>query len=262
MSIITTNAHGVIQLPELKHVNDSPWKFTTPEWTNAATLIFESTSPIGITFSIVLTDTEDMPYTRVEGAAHEINAAEKVYDLEYAISHGFTDWLHECAEVFEWCQTLAAEHRLATLINQQQIKQFQQELRNRDTPEIMRESDEDEADVLPFVWADAGMDCMVDGDVNTSVYEYTGGVGVDDLGACAVTKRRYFTRTGEARGTAEETFRLDSTDGEIPAAGAFRVAAAIALAVVGMDNNRPTADPETVDDLAGRISADAHELLC
>lgn len=89
-----------------------------------------------------------------------------------------------------------------------------------------KESDESEMDSMPFVWADAGMDCMIQGDVNTSVYEFTGGVGVDDLGVCAVTKRRYVTKTGQTRGMADETFRVDSGEDAIPATTRYAPAAA------------------------------------
>lgn len=249
--MIETTADGSIILPSYAHATDG-WKFTDNEY---GVLIFQSENKmLGMEFNIFIGWNDPQPHAELNpSSSHTFTEAENIYDVADMIDE-FRAWLKDCAAAFDWIQTVDAEKGIDVLT--------MRESRHHDTPEIPVKTEDEEADVLPFVWADAGMDCTVNGDVNTSVYEYTGGVGLGDLGACAVTKRRYFTRTGDALGTAEETFRLDSTDGEIPAAGAFRVAAAIALAVVGMDNNKPTAKPETVDNLAGRISAAAHEALC
>lgn len=247
----TTNATDPIRLPSYPHVAD-PWKFATNDH---GTIVFRSVNKtFDLEFVIFLGWDDPQPHAELNPSGSiTITDAANLYDLVDAVDE-FRAWLQDCADAFAWVQKVDAEHGIEALTTQEAVR--------RATPHVPRESDEeDEADTLPFVWADAGMDCTVNGDVNTSVYEFTGGVGVDDLGACAVTKRRYFTKTGEARGSAEETFRLDSAEGEIPAAGAFRVAAAIALAVAGMDANRPTAQPNTVDDLAQRIAADAHALI-
>lgn len=251
-TINTTNANETIKLPSYPHVPD-PWKFTANDY---GTLIFQSTNrTFGVEFVIFLGWDDPQPHAELNPSGREtITDAASMYDLVDCVDE-LRAWLQDCADAFAWVQKVDAEQGIDALITQEAVR--------RATPHVPKESDEeDEADTMPFVWADAGMDCTVNGDVNTSVYEFTGGVGLDDLGACAVTKRRYFAKTGATRGSAEETFRLDSMDGEIPATGAFRVAAAIALAVVGMDNNKPTAKPETVDSLAGRISAAAHEALC
>lgn len=248
-NIITTDAHGKIVLPKYAHTPDA-WKFADNEY--GITLFESDFKPFGLEFVIFLGWDDPQPHAELNPTGeHTFTEAETVYDVVYEVDD-YRDWLKDCADAFDWVQTVDAERGIDML--------FPQEALRRNTHEP-KESDESEMDSMPFVWADAGMDCMIQGDVNTSVYEFTGGVGVDDLGVCAVTKRRYVTKTGQTRGMADETFLLDSGEDEIPAAGAYRVAAAIALAVAGMDNNRPTAKADTVDTLAGRIFAAAHDLI-
>ena len=234
---IETTADGSIVLPTYSHATDG-WKFTDNEY---GVLIFQSENKmLGMEFNIFIGWDDPQPHAELNPSESKtITEAENLFDMVDSVSE-FHAWLKDCAAAFDWIQTVDAEKGIDVLVLRK--------LRRRDTPEIPTENDEDEedeADTLPFVWAYAGMDCMVDGDVNTSVYEFTGGVGVDDLGACAVTKRRYVAKTGQTRGVADETFRLDSREEEIPATGAFRIAAAIAL-----------------DALAGRIFAAAHDAIC
>ena len=101
------------------------------------------------------------------------------------------------------------------------------------------------------------MECYVDG--AETIYEFSGGVGVDDLNTCAIATRRYHACDGKLL-SRSDTLHVNMPEA-LPASGAYRVAAAIALAAAGMEFNHATAQPETVDGFAQFLKADASETI-
>ena len=238
---ITTSPDGVIQLPTYKHVTD-PWAFALPDDTGR-TLIFKAHyQPLQLSCEISLRDTDDMPTAALmpDATRRIMTDAEQLFDLEWATAHGFADWLHDCAEAFDWLQTLAAEGRLLTLIAQQSIKRFQ-ESHHDDTDTT------EELPQLPMIWADAGMDCLDDED-GGKVFEFTGGVGVPETNVCAVTRERYTVNDEGCTTSVTDSFELQGDP--LPLEKAYPTAAAIALAAAGIEANAPTPSADEVNGLA------------
>lgn len=242
-NMIETTADGSIILPTYAHASGG-WKFTDDE--NGITIFQSENRTFGMRFAIFMGWSEPHPHAEFTPSRRStFTEAENLYDTVDAVDE-FRAWLKDCADAFAWVQTVDAERGIEALTSQEALR--------RDTPEIPTENNEN---TIPFLWADGGMECYVDG--AETVYELSGGVGVDDLNTCAVATRRYHAHDGKLL-SREETLHVNLPE-ELPASGAYRVAAAIALAAAGMEFNKATARPETVDSFAMFLRADASETI-
>ena len=234
-NMIETTADGSIVLPSYAHATDG-WKFTDNEY---GVLIFQSENKmLGMEFNIFIGWNDPQPHAELNPSrSHTFTEAENIYDVADMIDE-FRAWLKDCAAAFDWIQTVDAEKGIDVLT--------MRESRHHDTPEIPTESDEDEADTLPFVWADAGMECSDSAD--GKVFEFTGGVGVPGANACAVTRQNY-TVSAEGR-TKNVTCSFELQSDPLPLDRAYLAAAAIALAAAGIEMNAPTPSADEVNALA------------
>lgn len=144
--MIETTADGSIVLPSYAHATDG-WKFTDNEY---GVLIFQSENKmLGMEFNIFIGWNDPQPHAELNpSSSHTFTEAENIYDVADMIDE-FHAWLKDCAAAFDWIQTVDAEKGIDVLT--------MRESRHHDTPEIPVKTEDEEADVLPFVWADAGI---------------------------------------------------------------------------------------------------------
>ena len=234
-NMIETTADGSIVLPTYSHATDG-WKFTEAK---DGILIFQPENKmLGMEFNIFIGWNDPHPHAELNQASSlTFTEAENLYDVADAVDY-YHAWLKDCADAFSWIQTIDAVLGKDTLP--------MRSLRHRDTPEIPAESDGDEADTLPFVWADAGMECSDSAD--GKVFEFTGGVGVPDANACAVTRQNYIVNAEGRTKNVTCSFELQSDP--LPLDRAYPAAAAIALAAAGIEMNAPTPSADEVNALA------------